>query len=86
MTINTTTTTDYKYHIYEFVDGGWQRVPFFYVWDKVKVVAELERVQTKFPVRIFKLVTEKITTVHEFMEEGEVPLSEQQPSPGPIQR
>lgn len=62
-------TTDYKYHIYELVDGKWfdanPAIP-----DKAAQERFMRQLQNSCHDSTFKLVTEKITTVHEFEEEG----------------
>ena len=74
-------TTNYKYHIYELVEKKWE---VHTTWDIVDgswksnntgkrtleaAAGHLRSLQNQYPFRTFKLVTEKITTVHEFIEE-----------------
>lgn len=71
--MNTTTTVNYKYHIYELVDGKWK------VHDTWELKSARERhynymqKSNAYKGRTFKLVTEKITTVREFEEDVAAP-------------
>ncbi len=72
MTTDKVTTTDYKYHIYELVNGKWVDANPA-ITDRAaqeRFLKQLRQVN-KPPIYTFKLVTEKITTVHEFIEEAQ---------------
>lgn len=66
------TTVTHKYHIYELKEGQWEifRCP---EWTKLSAVQYFEYIRKWCPHLTFKLITEKITTTSEFIEDSNEP-------------
>ena len=77
--VKETTSIEYKYHIYELINGEWQSRIYwtnkiYLMKPTIKVMQDarsshLEYLNRTFSDSTFKLVTEKIITIHEFIEE-----------------